>query len=299
MYNLSVIAGRKFSKNMGTDAGSFLSKEIHTVTNAGIFSTDEGGTEGQSAPKEVAIILNEEAVKRMELGSPEKALGKVLVRDPVSVDFTGKIIGVINDFHFTSVQYKIEPLVIYLHDKSDSYPFDISVQIAGQNIEESISYIEQLWNSQFPDSPFTYFFIDDKFAQLYEQNERTFEVFGYLTLFAIFIACLGLFGLVSVIVEQRTKEIGIRKVLGAPILGIIFLLSKEFTKWILFANLIAWPLAWFVMHNWLRNFAYRIDINWHVFLLAGSIALLIAIITVSFQAIKAAIANPIESLRYE
>jgi len=299
MYDLSLVAGRKFSKNMATDAGNELSKETHTVTNAGIFSTNEGGTEEQSAPKEISVILNEEAVKRMGFGSPEQALGKVLVRDPVSVDFTGRVIGVVNDFHFASVQYKIEPLVIYLHDKSDSYPFDVSVQISGQDIQGTLSFVEQLWNSQFPNSPFNYFFLDEKFAQLYERNERTFEILGYLTLFAIFIACLGLFGLVSVIVEQRTKEIGIRKVLGASVFGIVRLYSNNFIKWILMATVLAWPIACYLMNGWLEDFAYKTAIEWWVFLLSGGIAILIALITVSSLAIKAAVANPTESLRYE
>jgi len=299
MYNLSLIAGRKFSENMVADAGRYLSKEMHTVTNAGLFKTNEGGTEEQTAPKEIAIILNEEAVKRMGLGSPEQALGKVLVRDPVSVDFTGRVIGVVNNFHFASVQYQIEPLIIYLHDKSDSYPLDVSIQIAGQDISGTLTFVEKLWNSKFPNSTFNYFFLDEKFAQLYEQNEKTFEIFGYLTLFAIFIACLGLFGLVSVIVEQRTKEIGIRKVLGASVFGIVKLYSNNFIKWVLMATVLAWPIAWYIMQSWLEDFAYKTAIEWWVFLLSGGIVVLIALITVSSLAIKAAVANPTESLRYE
>jgi putative ABC transport system permease protein len=298
-YNLSLIAGRNFSQEMATDAGSYLSKETKTLTSVGISSVKEGGTEGQTIPKEIAVILNEEAVQRMGLGSPDQALGKVLVRDPVSVDFTGRVIGVVSDFHFASMQYEIEPLVIYLHDKSDSYPFDVSVHVSGHDIEGTIVFIEQLWNSKFPNSPFTYFFVDDKFAQLYEQNERTLEIFGYLTLFAIFIACLGLYGLVSFIVEQRTKELGIRKVLGASVFGILALFSEKFIKWVLIANFLAWPISWYVMNKWLQGFAYKTDIEWWIFLLSGCISLVIAIITVSSQVIKAALTNPVESLRYE
>jgi len=161
MYDLSVISGRKFSKKMSADAGSNLSKETNNLTSAGLPVTKSGGSGKDTTPKEIAVILNEEAVKRLGFDSPEQALGKVLVRDPVSVDFLGRVIGVVNDFHFASLQYGIEPLVLYLHDKSDSYPMDVSLQLAGHDIAGSISFIEQKWQSHFPESPFRYEFIDD------------------------------------------------------------------------------------------------------------------------------------------
>ncbi|MFC2088083.1 ABC transporter permease [Calditrichota bacterium] len=299
VYNLSLIAGRRFSKEMSTDAGSYLSKETNIFSSAGIPITNEGGSFEQTEPKEIAVILNEEAVQRMGFSSPEQALGKVLVRDPVSVDFLGRIIGVVNDFHFASLQYGIEPLVIYLHDKSDSYPLNVSVHISGNNMAETISFIEQLWKSHFPKSSFNYLFIDDNFAQLYEKQERTLEIFGYLTLLAILIACLGLFGLTLYIAFQKTKEIGIRKVLGASVFGIVKLLSKDLLFLVVIAFIIAGPVAWFTMNKWLQNFAYRIEISWWVFLLAGVIALIISMFAVCSQAIKAALNNPVNSLRYE
>jgi len=298
-YNLSLIAGRSFSKEMGTDASNYLSKEMHTLTSAGIPMTKEQDSEGKLAPQEVAIILNEEAVRRMALGKPEEALGKVLVRDPVSVDFLGRVIGVVSNFHFASLQYKIEPLALYLHDEADSYPLNVSVQFSGNNMASSISFIEKLWNSHFPDSPFNYFLIDDNFAKLYEQQERTLEIFGYLTLFAIFIACMGLFGLTLYIAAQRTREIGVRKVLGASVFTIVRLLSKDFVTLVMIAFLIAVPIAWYALNKWLQNFAYHTSINIWTFVLTGALALIIALLTVSYQAVRAAMANPVESLRYE
>jgi putative ABC transport system permease protein len=173
------------------------------------------------------------------------------------------------------------------------------IRIKAGNIPETIKFLENSWKKLVPDFPFVYGFLDDRIDGLYTAEQRMGTVFNCFTLLAIFIACLGLFGLASFMAEQRTKEIGIRKVLGAPVFGIVFMLSREFTKWVLVANIIAWPLAYFAMNRWLQNFAYRINIGISTFLLAAALVFIIALFTVSFQAFKAALLNPVEALRYE
>jgi putative ABC transport system permease protein len=173
------------------------------------------------------------------------------------------------------------------------------VKINGSKISEGLSTVETVWKKENSNSPFEFQFLDAAVDQRYRSDQRTGKIFNDFAILAIFISCLGLFGLASYMAEQRTKEIGIRKVLGASVLELIALLSKEFTKWVLIANLIAWPIAYYFMDKWLQDFAYRIDISWWIFVLSGGIALVIALVTVSLQAIKTAIANPINALRYE
>ncbi|MCB0292482.1 MAG: FtsX-like permease family protein [Calditrichaeota bacterium] len=175
----------------------------------------------------------------------------------------------------------------------------MAVRIRPQNVPETVAYIEKTWASFIPYKPFEYFFLDDNYDALYRAEQRTGQLFTRFSLLAIFIACLGLFGLASFTTEQRTREIGIRKVLGASVPAIIFKLSREFTRWVLLANLIAWPLAWLAMRAWLEDFAYRITIGPAPFIAAGLIALVIALLTISYQAIKAALTNPADALRYE
>jgi putative ABC transport system permease protein len=162
-----------------------------------------------------------------------------------------------------------------------------------------MAFLKEQWTEYRANYPFDYFFIDENFDELYRSEEKLGQVFGAFALLAIFIACLGLFGLASFTAEKRTKEIGIRKVLGAPVLGIIFLLSKEFTKWVIVANAIAWPLAYLVMQKWLQNFAYRTNFGLWIFVGAAGVSLVITLLTVSFQSVKAALADPVNSLRYE
>src|SRR5690606_7014575 len=156
-----------------------------------------------------------------------------------------------------------------------------------------------IWKKFVPGKPFEYFYLDEDFNKLYQSERKTGQIFTSFSILAIFIACLGLFGLTAFTVERRIKEIGIRKVLGASISTIVFLISKEFLKWVLLANLIAWPVAYYFMNEWLQNFAYREDISFWVFIISGILALLIALLTVSSQTFKAATANPVKSLRYE
>ncbi len=241
-----------------------------------------------------AVVLNESAVKLMGIKNP---LGKRIMypgRTPEDNFLT--IIGVLKDFHFESLHQKIRPLVITLDRGQTAY---LPVRISPTDVQGSVAFIEKEWKKFVPNKPFEYFFLNDDFNKLYQSEQKTGEIFTAFSVLAIFIACLGLFGLAAFTAERRTKEIGIRKVMGASIPGIVILLSKEFTKWVLLANIIAWPVAYYFMNNWLQNFAYRINPGLGTFLLSGVIALFIALITVSFQAVKVAVANPVNALRSE
>jgi putative ABC transport system permease protein len=263
--NLSLIEGRNFSREFSSDLkGSF--------------------------------ILNEEAVKQLSLESP---IGK-----PFSLwRRQGTIIGVVNNVHFSSLRHSIEPQVLYLVQDINSqemkdYGF-ILIKIKEGKFNNSISYIEDTWNKINSDFPFEFWFLDTAVENQYQIEKKMGTIFNYFTLLSIFIACLGLFGLVSFTTEQRSKEIGIRKVLGASASSILSILTKNLIKLVFLANLIAWPIAWYAMNKWLQNFAYRIDLKIWPFLLAGFLALVIALITISWQAIRAATANPVNALRYE
>jgi putative ABC transport system permease protein len=243
-----------------------------------------------------AIIINETAAKLLGFKNP---LNKILYRPKGPVDnFTAipyHIIGVVKDFNFSSMHDKVGPLIIEL---SENYG-RIAMRISTKNIPSLISQVENKWNSMAPGQPFSYSFLDTEFNDLYNADQRTGKLFISFAVFAIFIACLGLFGLVTYAAEQRIKEIGIRKVLGANISGIVAMLSKDFVKLVLIASVIAFPVAWWAMSKWLQSFAYRVNISWRVFVLAGLLTITIALVTVCFQAIKAALANPVKSLRTE
>jgi putative ABC transport system permease protein len=242
-----------------------------------------------------AIILNETAVK--QLGVLEPALGQLIVwAEDQDTTYYAKVVGVVKDFHFASLRNEIRPFAFVITPSRTWY---FALKMSGENMRETLAQIESTWAGMVPNRPFDYYFLDESIDKLYrsEQNFRT--VFSAMTALSLVIACLGLFGLSAFTAEQRTKEIGIRKVLGASVTGIVGLLSRDFVKLVLIANLIAWPVAWFAMNRWLQDFAYRIEMNWWVFALAGVSALLIALLTISSQAIKAALANPVEALRYE
>jgi putative ABC transport system permease protein len=263
VMGLEIIAGRQFSEDFPSD------------------------------PEE-AFVINETALQ--ELGWPlEEAIGKKLerVRSDGTVSQSGKVIAVVRDFHFEPLHEELKPLVIRFGGGL------AAVRIHPHNINATIAHIENTWEKFAPEWPLTYNFLDENMDNLYRREQKLSEVLQYFTFLAIFIACLGLFGLASFTAEQRTKEIGIRKVLGASVSSLFVLLCREFTKLILLAFIVAVPIAYFAMNRWLENFAYRIDIGIWIFLLSGIIALLITIATVGFQAIKAARANPINSLRYE
>lgn len=268
--NIEMVAGRSFSNEIATD----VSQEDY--------------------PESGGFLINESAAKVLGCKSANEAIELRL--NTGMGGRTGPIIGVTKDFHFRGLQSVVEPLVM------EWYPsiFDnLILNIKIDDLNETQSFIEQKWGELFPGVPYECFFLDNDFNSQYKSDEQMGKITTVFTLLGIFIACLGLLGLASFTVVQRTKEIGIRKVMGATESNIIFVLTKEFTKWVLYANIIAWPLAWIAMNSWLQNFAYRTEMQWWVFLLSGGIALFISVLTVSLQAIKTALANPIDSLRYE
>jgi len=245
-----------------------------------------------------AVIINETAAKYLSFKNP---LNETLYRPSGYASNGGflskpyHIIGVVKDFNFNSMHDKVGPMIIEL---SENYG-RIAMRINTKNIPALISEVEKKWNSMGPGQPFSYSFLDADFNKIYNAEQRTGKLFITFAIFAIFIACLGLFGLVTYAAEQRIKEIGVRKVLGASVGEIVAMISKDFIKLVLIAFVIAFPIAWWMMNKWLQSFAYRINISWWVFALAGSLTIAIALITVSFQAIKAAMANPVNSLRSE
>jgi putative ABC transport system permease protein len=239
-----------------------------------------------------AFLINETAVKTLGLPTAEDALGKRLNLGMK----VGPIVGVVKDFHFESLHRRIEPFLLHINRE---YFWAIAVRIQPNNLPSAMAFIEKEWKAFAPNIPFEFSFLDEQINSLYRREQRIKQIFFYFSMLAVFLASLGLLGLVAFSAEQRTKEIGIRKVLGASVPGIIGLLSKEFVQLVITAMLIASPIAYFTMNRWLQNFAYRIDISWWMFAFAGGMALLIALLTVSTQAIKAALANPVEALRYE
>jgi len=261
-YRMEVIAGRAFSRD---------------------FSTDTEGT----------IVLNEAAARGLGW-TPEEAVGKRL-KGPSSED-AAHIVGVIRNFHYKSLRREVEPLALLL---SPGYINDISVRIRPGNIKRTVNFIQQKWEGLFLGEQFEYSFLDNRINQLYESEKKMQDLFVIFSTLSILVACLGLFGLVSFTAELKTKEIGIRKVLGASTGHVIVLLSKEFIKWIFLANIIAWPLAWILMNKWLQNFAYKTNIGWIVFILAGFVTMAIAVFTFIFQTVRTASAKPVDSLRYE
>jgi putative ABC transport system permease protein len=247
-----------------------------------------------------AIVLNEKAVK--ELGIEGDPIGQQITfsfaGNPDNPQPVFNIVGVLKDFHYESLRQKITPLIIRLFN-SQGFGRFVSVRVDGNNIERKLEEIKNVWHKFAGNQAFEYFFFDEDFAKLYTAEKRTSLIVTVFAVLAIFIACLGLLGLAAFTTEQRTKEVGIRKILGASIVGIVMLLSKDFAKWVLIANIIAWPIAYFAMNKWLEDFAYRIDIQLWSFLFAGITAFVIAFLTVSYQAVKAAKANPVKSLKYE
>jgi putative ABC transport system permease protein len=207
----------------------------------------------------------------------------------------GKVIGVIKDFNFASLRETVQPLAIILTNN----PLYLSVKITPGAIQQAVGNIRKEWKTLSDAYPFDYFFMDEQLEGFYKKDERMLRILGIFAALAIVIACMGLFGLSVFTAKQRTKEVGIRKVLGASVAGITFLLSHDFVKLVLIAAVVSFPAGWWIMNYWLQDFAYRIDIQWWVFGVAGVLALTIAIVTVSLQAVKAAMANPVKSLRTE
>ncbi len=240
----------------------------------------------------ISVIINEAAVRDLGFGNIDP-IGKTIIR---SGQRHYNIVGVVKDFNYTSAKQKIAPLMML---PSNKYEGSIIARVNTADVHQLINDIKKQWLSYNASAPFSYSFLDDQFASLYSAEDRTGKIFTSFAVIAGVIACLGLFGLAAFMIRQRVKEIGIRKVLGASSASITTMLSKEFLKLIVIASLISFPITWYAMSKWLQDFAYRIDIHWWVFFLAGGIALLVAAATISFQAIKAALANPVKSLRSE
>jgi putative ABC transport system permease protein len=259
-YGLTLTRGRNFSREYSTDI-------------------------------ENAFILNETAVKKLGWEDP---LGKRFSEEDAGVE--AKVIGVVKDFHLEPTMYEIAPMVLTLRPYEFSH---ISAKINQEDTSKALIFLEAKWKEFAPEYPFEYVFVDEKFDRYYNFERRQGQLFTYCSILAIFISCMGIFGLASFTAEKRTKEIGIRKVLGASVGGIVVLLSKEFVKWVLVANIIGWPVAYFVMNRWLQGFAYRVNIGIWMFAFSAFLVLIIALLTVSYQSIKTALADPINSLRYE
>ncbi|MEP7141909.1 MAG: ABC transporter permease [Ferruginibacter sp.] len=242
-------------------------------------------------------ILNESLARELLKDNPRADMSS-LISKHFGFDSAGYIVGIAKDFNFNSLHYKIETIFLF-NQQEGGYFSNMSVKINGAKSKEAIAFIQSVWKKNFPDRAFEYHFLDDHFETIYQADEQVSKFVGSLAVLAIIISCLGLFGLASYAAEKRIKEVGIRKVLGASVQNIVGMLSKDFLKYVLIAVLIAWPLAWFGVYKWLQDYAYRIPISAWIFLLVGLIAIIISLLTISFQAIRAALANPVKSLRTE
>uniref|UniRef100_UPI002FDEA729 ABC transporter permease n=1 Tax=Chitinophaga sp. TaxID=1869181 RepID=UPI002FDEA729 len=260
-FGLQLVAGRDFSTSFSTDSTK-------------------------------AMIMNEAAVKMLGYATPEAAIG----RNFKQWGREGKIIGVIRDFHYHSLQQVIDPLTMRIE------PTDwelMSVKVKAAELKSTLAAIEKAWSGHITAVPFEYSILDESFNRQYQQDERFGTLFLYFSILAIFISCLGLLGLVAYSTLRRAREIGIRKVLGASAASVMLLLSREFFVLICIAAVIAIPLVWYGMHQWLNGYAYRTSLSWWVFALAGIFTIAVALLTVSFHSLKAAFTNPVKSLQSE
>jgi putative ABC transport system permease protein len=263
-YGMKMIAGREFQRTI---------------------SGDEGGS----------VILNETAVKAFGW-TPMDAVGKRIQGMGREAKHIREVIGVVRDFHFQGLQKSIEPMVMMVFPRLFN---TLTLTVRTDQLRETLFFIKKQWKELHLGEVFSYYFLDEDFNRYYLSEEMVGRLFSVFTNLAIFLSCLGLFGLASFTAEQRTKEIGIRRVLGASLSGVVILLTKEFVRLVAVANIIAWPAAYYAMNKWLHNFAYRIDLELWMFVISALLALFIALFTVSYQSIKAATANPVDSLRYE
>ncbi|MFA9452729.1 MAG: ABC transporter permease [Candidatus Aminicenantaceae bacterium] len=263
---IEVVQGRNFSKEFSTDP-------------------------------EQSVIINQAAAQKFGWEDP---VGRTIrisgdINDENEILFEARtVVGVIADFHLASLHKMIAPQIVY-----NSSGSALSLRLSPENTSATLTRLKELWGTIDPGRPLDYFFLDESFDAQYRAEERLSGIFSSFTVFAIFIACLGLFGMASYMAEQRTKEIGIRKVLGASIPGVVALLARDFVKLVLIANLVAWPLAYFIMNRWMQNFAYRAGITIWIFFLTGLAAMTIALLTVSFQSIRAALSDPVRAIKYE
>ena len=262
-YGIKIVAGRNFNRGFATDSNNY--------------------------------VINVATVKVLGWKTPDNAIDRDLIYGGVK----GKVIGVVNDIHFESLHQKIVPLLMRMPSFENNNYGKLSIKIDGHNVKSELNNIEQTWKKYQPEKPFEYSFLDERFQRLYTEEQQQGNLFSVFSCIAIFIACLGLFGLSAFSISQRVKEIGIRKVLGASVQQIVTELSQDFLKLVLIAAIIALPIAWYAMNTWLLNFAFRINIQWWILAMAGIVAVIIAFITISYQSIKAALANPVKSLRSE
>jgi putative ABC transport system permease protein len=249
--------------------------------------------QGEDKDKDATYLINEDTVRHWGIASPQAALGRKVAWGGWKL---GKVVGVVRTFHQRPMQFEMAPIIMHIRPIAFHYMY---VRIAPAGRAETLRSLERVWHQIMPSKPFEYFFIEDEYAHYYRAEERLAKLVGFFALAAVFVACLGLLGLASFTAEKRTKEIGIRKVLGSSVGEVVLLLSRELTLLVLLANLIAWPVAWYLMKDWLQGFAYRTDIHLSRFVLGGLIALVIAWVTVTYQALKAALVDPAEALRYE
>lgn len=274
-------------KFVATDHDFFKTYGIHFA--AGRDFSREYGTDDTTA-----FIINETAMRMIGWQDPQEGIGKPFEYG----GRRGQLIGIVKDFNFESLHESINPIVFFIPRNRSNFN-NISIKISGNNIQHTLSHVEKTWQQFLQQFPYQYTFLDEDFGQLYEAEQRQGRLFTIFSGIAIFIACLGLFGLAAFATSQRVKEIGVRKVLGASVGNIVTLISKDFLWLVLIAAVIAVPVAWYAMSTWLEDFAYRINLPWWMFALAGFIALLVALGTVSFQAVRAAVVNPVKSLRSE
>jgi putative ABC transport system permease protein len=267
-----------------------LGVDHHTLDFYGIDIKEGRGFTGTDTVEARRYILNESAARAAGFDNPVGRSFGLIDDEP------GTIIGIVKDFHFAPLTLNIEPLLIRLEKEEMG---TLSLKIDPRSIGEVVSYVESLWKKINPGRILKYTFLDDILDRTYRSERRLGLLFGYFTALAIFIACLGLFGIISLTAEQKTKEIGIRKVLGASVADVSFLLIKGFLILLSISALIGWPAGWIIMNQWLRNFAFRTGITPVVFLVSGAAALGIALMTISARILKTAISNPIQSLRYE
>lgn len=266
-FNLELVAGRSFNRAYPTDDS-------------------------------LAVMINETMVRHLGWGTPQEALGKGLS----GRRRTQVVVGVLKDFHYTSLHNTIGPFVLDIADTEGQHNFFdryLAVRVAPENYRETIAYIEKVWTEFMPTRPFEFFFMDDALGKLYRAEENLSRLAGAFSAFALFVACLGLLGIASYMAETRTREIGIRKILGATAGSVIRLMSTDFLRLVFIALVIASPLAWYLTYTWLQNFAYHIEIRWYLFVVAGAVAIAMAFLTVSFHSLKAALTNPVHSLRNE
>jgi len=284
MTGRGMIVDEDFDKTLGIEIkeGRFFSKD---------FSTDT-----------LSVVLNERAVKELGL---KTAIGSRLISPddfynaPDGSSYVYNVVGVVKDFHYHSLHEPISPLVITNSKKFGGRSGLVALKIKGENFKKALSDIGGVWKKFVKEKPFNYYFLDKSLADQYQAEQTTQRIFTIFSGLAIFIACIGLLGLAAYATQQRTREISIRKVLGASESSIVTMLSKDFLKLVLLSSAIAFPIAWWGMNKWLQDFAYRINVGWWIFIVAGVAALLIALFTVSTQALKAAFTNPIKNLRTE